>query len=423
MGRSTDAISADGGQPVGIGVPFGGTAMSNTQLAPRSRLFTRAFVALSLAELAYFTAAGLTIPITPLFAYGPLGASEAGVGLAVGAFAATALVLRPYAGRLSDRVGRRPLLIGGAIGFAVVLVAHALVSTLPALIGLRLLLGVAEAFFFVAGFAAVADLAPPGRAGEALSINSLSLYLGIALGPLVGQVLLDSGGYVMAWLGGGVLALLAAGLASRIPETASQTGGDRGPTPFFHRAALAPSVALFTGIVGMGGFLAFVAIHATENLGLEQPSGILFLFGLIVVATRVVFAKLPDRVPPFRLGVVALTLIAAGLVVAGSIESVLGLVIGAAVIAAGVAFLTPAFFAAVFARVAPSERGSASGMASLFIDLGFGGGPMILGLVAGVAGIPAGFAVVALIAALGAVGSAVLATRRPAPTSSALQTP
>ena len=397
-------------------------AVARGRPADPSRLFTPAFVALSLAELAYFTAAGLTIPITPLFAKGPLGATEVGVGLAVGAFAVTALILRPYAGRLSDRVGRRPLLVGGALGFAVVLAAHAAAWALPALIGLRLLLGVAEAFFFVAGFAAVADLAPPGRAGEALSFNSLSLYLGIAFGPVIGQLLLDRGGYAAAFLGGATLALAAAVLAFRIPETATLDRSGAGPTPFFHRAALAPSLGLFAGIVGMGGFFAFVAIHATENLGLDGASTVLFLFGVIVVATRVVFARVPDRVAPFRMGAAALALIAAGLLVASTVTTEAGLVIGTAVIAIGVAFLTPAFFAAVFARVDPSERGSASGMASLFIDLGFGGGPMLLGLVASVAGIPAAFAVAASIAAAGAVGSALFAVRdRPAALAGELQ--
>ena len=47
--------------------------------------------------------------------------------------------------------------------------------------------GVAEAAFFVAGFALLADLAPPSRMGEALSYNSLGLYLGIALGPPLGE--------------------------------------------------------------------------------------------------------------------------------------------------------------------------------------------------------------------------------------------
>src|SRR5664279_5260550 len=55
------------------------------------------------------------------------------------------------------------------------------------LLGLRVLLGVAEAAFFVAGVAALADLAPAERLGEALSYNSLGLYLGITAGPALGD--------------------------------------------------------------------------------------------------------------------------------------------------------------------------------------------------------------------------------------------
>jgi predicted MFS family arabinose efflux permease len=383
-----------------------------------TRLFTPAFIALSLAELAYFTAAGLTIPVTPLFARGPLGADPVGVGLVVGAFSATALILRPYAGRMTDRWGRRPPLVLGALACAIVLAAHAFVDSLAVLVALRLLLGVAEAFFFVAGFAAVADLAPPGRAGEALSFNSLSLYLGIALGPLLGHWLLDAGGFALAWVGGAALAVVAAALAWRIPETIRRDD-PRGPaeTPgFLHRAAIAPSLVLFAAIAGMGGFFAFVAIYATEDLGLDGTGGVLLLFGAIVVATRIAFAKLPDRVPPFRLGTIALGLCASGLAVAGGFATVPGLVVGTALLAVGVAFTTPAVFAAIFARVPAPERGAASGTASLFIDLGFGGGPLLLGVVAGSAGIPAAFLMAAMVAAAGAAGSAYLAVdrRRPA---------
>jgi predicted MFS family arabinose efflux permease len=172
-----------------------------------------------------------------------------------------------------------------------------------------------------------------------------------------------------------------------------------------------PSFLLFVGLIGMSGFLAFVAIHATENLGMASASGVLFLFGIVVVATRVVFAKLPDRVAPFRLGAVALGLSAAGLVVAAAVGTVVGLYAGAAILGIGVAFTTPAFFAATFARVEPAQRGTASGTASLFIDLAFGGGPLVLGIVAETAGIPAAFAVAAGVAAVGAVGTAILARR------------
>jgi MFS family permease len=373
-----------------------------------SRLFTPAFVALALAELAYFTAAGLMIPLTPLFAAGPLGANEVGVGLTVGAFSVTALLLRPIAGRSADRRGRRPLLVGGALLFAVVTALHMFTGDLAVLVVLRLLLGVAEAFFFVAGFAALADLAPAGRAGEALSFNSLSLYLGIALGPMVGEYLLGSGGFPLAWMGGAALALLAAVIALGLPETLRRDETVAQPPPLVNRAAIAPALGLFSGIAGMAGFFAFVAIHA-RNLGMDGAGGVLLVFGLIVVGARVVFARLPDRVPPFRLGAAALALIAAGLTVAGAVQSQEGLLAGAAILAVGVAFSTPAFFAAIFARVPASERGSASGTTSIFLDLAFGGGPALLGFVAGSAGIPGAFAVAAALAALGAVGTLALA--------------
>jgi MFS family permease len=367
------------------------------------RLFTLPFILLAFCELAYFTAAGLTIPLTPLFAEGPLGANELWVGITVGTFSVTAVVLRPFAGRTSDRRGRRPLLIGGALLVVLALVGHAYVTDLWMLIGLRLVLGIAEAFFFVAGFAALADLAPEGRAGEALSFNSLALYLGIALGPLLGEWLLDVGGFQLAWFGGAALALAATTLAIPIGETAPEREADAPPTPLFHPGAVAPGLAIFAGTAAMGGFLGFVALHA-PRVGMEGSGPVLLLFGLVVVTCRVVFAKLPDRVPPFRLAAAALAIAAIGMGVASIFATVPGLLAGAALLALGMAFVTPAIFAATLARVPAHERGSGMATVSVFIDLAFGAGPILVGFMAGLAGIPAGFAAVGVLAALAAVG-------------------
>ena len=75
------------------------------------------------------------------------------------------------------------------------------------------------------------------------------------------------------------------------------------------------------------------------------------MFGLTVVGCRIAFAKVPDRVPPYRLAGTALAAIAIGLAIAGTVTSVAGLFVGAALLGVGVAFVTPAFFAAVMARV------------------------------------------------------------------------
>jgi predicted MFS family arabinose efflux permease len=379
---------------------------------PEPSLFTPAFIALLLAVLAYFTAGGMEIPLAPLFAARVLGADEIGVGIAVGAVALTALFLRPFAGRTSDRRGRRPLLIGGALLYAAATAAHAVAPDLTVMIGLRLVLGVAEAFFFVAGLAAMADLAPPGRTGEALSFYSLSLYLGIALGPLIGQALLGLGGFTLAWLGAAALALLAAILATRIPETREATVTDDVPVvPLIHRASIGPGLGLLSGIAAMAGFFAFVALHA-EAIGFVDWSLILLEFGAIVIGTRLVFAKLPDRIAPYRLGSAALALTAAGIAVVALVPDSVGLFIGAGILAVGVAFTTPAFFSAALARVSPHERGAAMGTMSVSIDLAFGAGPMVFGLVAAAGGIPAAFLAGAALAMVGAVG-AVTALRRP----------
>jgi MFS family permease len=365
-------------------------------------LFTPAFVWLTLSDLAYFLAGGALIGVTPFFVTGPLDAGPTGVGAAFGVFSVATLVLRPLAGRWSDRHGRRPLLVGGASVFAVAVLGHLLVRDLIWLLVLRVLLGVAEAAYFVAGFAALADLAPPGRAGEALSYNSLALFVGIATGPLIGQALIGLGGFPLAWAGMAMLLVVAATLATQVPETRPQTTGPSPPMPLIHRGALVPGLGLFTGIAAVGGFLAFASLYAT-GLGIHLWSAVLGLFGAVVVTCRIAFATLPDRTAPLRLAAASLAVSTAGLLVTAIVPTAWALFLGAALLGVGAALLTPAVFAAIFGRVPAAERGSAAGTAGVFIDLGFSGGPVALGVVAGAASIPVGFVAGAVLTAAGGV--------------------
>ena len=89
----------------------------------------------------------------------------------------------------------------------------------------------------------------------------------------------------------------------------------------------------------------------------------------------------------------------------------MGLLIGVTVMAVGVTFSTPAFFAAIFSTATPSQRGAASGTASAAIDLGLGLGPIALGFLAGPFGIPWAFAAAAAIAFAGGVWTLMLSRR------------
>lgn len=381
---------------------------------PTERLFTRQFIALGVSDLAYFTAVGVAIFALPLYVTGPVGGDEVGAGFAFGVFAVSALVLRPFAGRIADVYGRLPLLLGGALLAAVSLALIALAENLAVIIGLRLLAGVAEAAFFVAGFAALADLAPAKRLGEALSYNSLGLYLGIALGPPLGEVLVQTWGFGIAWLGAAALAVLAAALTLLIGETredaSADTSPDISPRRIIHRPAIPISIGFITSLVAIGGFLTFASLYAVR-IGLSQASLALFVYGVVVVACRIAFARVPDRLPPLPLGAAALGVIGTGLGLVAVWQAPVGLLVGVVIMAVGVSFSTPAFFSAIFSTATPSQRGAASGTASAALDLGLGLGPIALGLVAGPFGIPWAFGVGAAIAVAGAVWTLLLQRR------------
>jgi predicted MFS family arabinose efflux permease len=374
----------------------------------RERLLTAAFLRLTFADVAYFTATGVAIYTLPLWVTGPVGSDKSGAGFAFGVFAVSALILRPFVGRLADTRGRRPLLVGGALLCALGMLGTAHADNLVLVVLLRLLLGIAEALFFVASLAALADLAPPSRMGEAISYNSLGLYLGLAFGPPLGELLVRAAGYSAAWYGAAALSLIAAVIAAGIPNLRSggaPTTGGR--TKLIHWKAVPVALGFFASVVAMGALFAFGALQANE-VGLMPTSTPLFVYGLVVVVGRLSLARFLDRFPALLLGAVALLIIAVGLMIMAFWSAPIGTALGAAILALGVTLSTPAFFSAIFATAAPNERGAASGTASVFLDLAIAGGPMLLGLAAQANGIPFAFGLAAAIVVAGCAWILVL---------------
>jgi predicted MFS family arabinose efflux permease len=367
----------------------------------RERLLTPAFIRLTLADVAYFTSTGVAIYTLPLWMTGPVGSDKSGAGLAFGAFAVSALILRPVAGRLADTRGRRPLLVGGALISAVGMLGTAYAESLGLVVVLRLLLGVAEAAFFVASIAALADLAPPNRMGEATSYNSLGLYLGLAFGPPLAELLVRTGGFRAAWYGAATLSVIAALVAAGIRDLRKGAPATAGRMRVIHWKAVPAALGFFASVVAMGALFAFGSLQA-DAVGLMPVSTPLFVYGIIVVAGRLLLARVLDRFRPLLLGAVALVIIGGGLMIMALWTTPLGMVLGAAVFALGITLSTPAFFSAIFATARPDERGAASGTASVFLDLAMGGGPMLLGFAAQASGIPFAFGVAAAVALAGA---------------------
>jgi len=146
-----------------------------------------AFAGVFAVTFSGLVAVGAVLPVLPRYVDGPLGAGKIAVGVVIGAYAVTGLLLRPVAGRLADHRGRKPTVLLGSFLVAVAGFLYLLPLGVPGLIGARLLLGAGEGTVFTAGSAWIVDIAPPDRRGRVIGLYGLSVWAGLSIGPLIGE--------------------------------------------------------------------------------------------------------------------------------------------------------------------------------------------------------------------------------------------
>jgi MFS family permease len=363
-------------------------------------LVTRRFVVVMLSGVCYFGAIGVLLPIVPRYVTHRLGGGDVAVGAAVGALAVGAILLRPLAGRLGDRFGRRVLMIGGAAIVGTMAACAGLVPSLAWLVVTRVLMGLGEAAFFVGGTTMATDLAPLARRGEAVSYWSVAIWGGLSLGPVLGEVVLDGGHYDRVWFTAGALGIAAALIALATRETRGSEPAVRGR--LIHPAAVRPGVLLAATLVGIVGFNTFLPLYAPE-VGVGDVGLVFLLYGVVVLGVRIFGARLPDTLGPVRAGTIAMSATAIGLVVIAIWHSTAGLMVGAMIVAVGSSFLYPALLLLALSGVSEGERGSVVGTFSAFFDFANGAGAVVLGAIAALSSYRGAFGFGAILALLAVV--------------------
>jgi MFS family permease len=381
--------------------------LTDTELS-RERVVTPAFLLVAAGTFFAFLSIGIVLPVLPRFAEGPLGAGSVGVGVAIAAASITALLAQPPAGRLADLRGRRLLMVGGGVLMVLGAAGLTLVGHIAPVVGLRLLTGVGEALFLIGGLSIVNDLAPEGRRGEALSLYTLASYSGLAVGPVLGELVLRDDHWDTVWLLAAASGAVAGLFGWRAPETRTEAAPSEGGSWLPHRLGLLPGLVLGLGLFGMGGFVAFITLYAID-VGLDGGGPLLALFAIVVVGVRSLGAKIPDRLGAARTVRIALIALAVGLAIIGLWQEPVGLYVGTFVFSLGQALAFPAVMSLAMARTPAGDRGAVGGTVTAFVDVAIASGAIVLGGVADLGGYPAVF----LVAAGSAVAGLVLLQRIP----------
>ncbi len=160
----------------------------------RDRIFSRSFSLAIVANLFSFTSMYLLLATLPLYVLA-IGGSVSDAGIVLACFTLTAVVLRPWIGRLSDRRAKKGIMLAGAVITAVSSLLYEPSHTVPLLMAVRVLHGVGWAAFGTAASALAADLAPLPRRGEAMGYFGVGMNVAMAIGPALGVFLVGQTGY------------------------------------------------------------------------------------------------------------------------------------------------------------------------------------------------------------------------------------
>jgi predicted MFS family arabinose efflux permease len=388
---------------------------------PRPIPRRRAIVAVAVAAVTIDTALlGLIAPLLPEIER-RTGASEGALGASFAAYAVPIVFLSLPLGRLADSRGRRVLVIAGlllaAAGSAVIAASE---SIYPLMLG-RAIQGFGSAASWIAALALVSDLAPPGRRGEAIGFALAATGAGSIAGPALGGVTADLLSYAAPFLivCGVSVALALAAIAVLPPESRRRTPQTLSWATI--RGPIGSGVGAVATAMTLGGACALGLIEVVapldfdSRLGLSSAGiGLLFAGSIAVdAALAPVGGRWGDRRGRRGPAVTGLAMMAASAVLLAGLGGTLGAGLALGAFGAG--------FSLTFAAAVPwldeafgeMERGLGYGVLNLLYATGYTIGPLLGGVLLGVASADAAYGLTA--AALGC-GACALLLRRSAPT-------
>jgi MFS family permease len=380
--------------------------------------FMAILVASLLSRLGYQMARS---PVLPTFA-ADLGALPELIGIIVAASTITGVFVKLPAGALSDELGRKRMMVLGALFFALPPFFYPLVHDAWSLLALRFVHGFATAIFSPVASAYVASLAETRR-GARLGWFSATNDIGATAGPLIGGfVLYFTASYAATYLAVGVLGVLTFIVVLLLPDVDRTVA--REAKTFAARAAefrqgiveviKTPPILVAAGIeavmyLGYGAFLGFLPIYA-KNAGLNDAEIAIILgaqLALAVVA-KPITGRVSDRVGRIPVIIIGLLLCASALPLIFRSENLTAFMLLAPLLGLGVGAVTPVTNALIADLASARRLGAAMGVFGTIWDIGEAAGPMIAGFLIGGLGYAATFDVLAVIIAVVTVGVIVL---------------
>jgi len=354
-------------------------------------LWTKGFIQIWISNFFLFMTFYFLLVSLPIYAIRELNGKQSTAGLIVTVFIITAIIIRPIAGNLMQKFGKKAIFLTSLLIFLLAAIFYLFTDSIEGLLVVRALHGIGFGMATTATGTIVADILPSSRRGEGMGYYSMSMNLAMVVGPFIGLQAINSWGnttlFTLALIFA-LLAILTGGFMKFEPlvetETVEKENNSKKGFKFEqiieNTAVKISIVAAMFGIV-YSSILSFVSVYA-ENIGLVSVSGYFFVvYAIFMLMARPFAGKWFDRYGANKIVYPCIVLFAIGMIVLGMAQSEWMFLLSAALIGLGYGSMFPCLQTIAIQKAAPQRRGLATATFLSIFDIGIGFGSYIVGII------------------------------------------
>ncbi len=360
--------------------------MEDQQLSTRKasiykeKIWTRDFILICLSNFFIFLGFQMTLPTIPLYVE-ELGGNDQLIGVVVGIFTFSALLVRPYAGHTLESKGRKFVYLTGLLIFIIAVGSYGFFPTIAFLFFMRFIQGIGWGFSTTASGTIASDIIPLKRRGEGMGYYGLSGNVALAFGPSLGLALVGILSYMQLFIICALLGLAAFLLSSRIRYKKIEKNHQvkkEAKWDFYEKSALKPSMLLFFITVTFGGIASFLPLYTVEK-GIDGIQWYFLLFALALMVSRTFAGKLYDLKGHKAIFIPGTVFIVIAMLLLAWLLNTTVLLIAAVLYGIGFGSVQPALQAWSIENAPKDRRGMANATFFSSFDLGVGIGALVFG--------------------------------------------
>lgn len=328
--------------------------------------------------------ASFNMLIPELPAYLTTLGGESYKGLIIALFTLTAGISRPFSGKLTDTIGRIPVMAVGSLVCFVCGFLYPLLTTVLGFLLLRLIHGFSTGFKPTATSAYVADLVPSERLGEAMGVHGVCFSTGLAIGPAIGSAITANFSINALFYCSSLFALLSILILANMKETLA--GKERfqpshlkmQKSDLIERQVLPAALIVLLSYISYGAILTVIS-DWSNHLGTTNKGMFFMVFTLASVAIRFIAGKVSDRYGRVVILKISLFILMLSLFGIAFANSTLSLMAASTVYGIATGMLSPSVSAWTIDLSKPGYRGKAVATMYIFMEVGIGFGALMAG--------------------------------------------